>query len=190
MIGRRCVAAVLTGLAIAAVACGGETASAPPSSIPSRPPWMTIDCGDVPDDACALVAAGYGTSADRVTAISMRCVARTCSAASGKTEIGLLFASGQRMSHGSDWGAVQEDRAPRPAPPAGAPRPAPVCIGVAPERCLEMAQAGDVPLGAPGVTLITVRCTKGSCVEAAGEGETITRFEDGTRSTVGWSYGG
>ena len=26
--------------------------------------------------------------------------------------------------------------------------------------------------------------------EAAGEGETITRFEDGTRSTVGWSYGG
>lgn len=182
--------AALTGIALALAACGGDLTSALPTTAPSRPPGMTIDCGDVPDDACTVVAAGYGTGSDQVIAITMRCTAPTCSTASGKTEIGLLYASGQRMSHGTDWGAVQEDPAPRPAPLAGAPQPAPVCIGIAPARCIEMAQAGDVPLGAPGVTSITVRCTRGSCVDAAGDGETFIRFQDGTRSTVGWSYGG
>jgi len=52
-----------------------------------------------------------------------------------------------------------------------------------------MASAGDVPLGAPAVSVVTVRCTTPRCSETDGDGETTLTFEDGTRSIVGWTYG-
>lgn len=153
---------------------------------------MTVDCRDVAGDACTMVAAEYGggVGANEVMELTMRCVAQTCTTTDGKVEIGLLNASGQRMSHGYDWGADQENAALAPVAPVAAQLPAPVCLGVVGARCLEMARAGDIPMGAPRVTVITVRCTKGSCTDGAGEGETTLTFDDGTRSIVGWGYGG
>lgn len=190
MSGRRGAATALACIAVALAACGGAPASAPPNAAPTRPPGMTIDCGDVPEDACTVVAAEYGSDVGQVVELTVRCVARTCTVASGDVETGLRYASGRRMSHGRAWGAVQQDPGVPPAPPVAAPRPAPLCVGIARARCIEMAQAGDIPLGAPGVMTITVRCARRGCADSAGEGETVVRFVDGTHSTVGWTYGG
>ena len=173
-------------LAMAVPGCEINTANPTPVAMATRPAGMTVDCGDVAEEPCTNVAATYGEmqGGRRAIGIAMRCDVSTCTSASGRVVIGLLSADGVRMSHGTTWGSEPAgglSNAPLPAPVV-----APRCVGVPNARCFEMASAGDVPLGAPPVSVVTVRCTKGPCADGAGEGETTITFEDGTRSIVGW----
>jgi len=184
----RAVALLL--LAVAVPGCGMTTANATPVVMATRPAGMTVDCGDVAEEPCTNVAATYGEMQGdrRAIGISMRCDVSTCTSASGRVVIGLLSADGVRMSHGTTWGS--EPAGGLSNAPQAAPAVAPQCVGVPNTRCFEMARTGDVPMGAPAVSVVTVRCITPRCTETGGDGETTITFDDGTRSIVGWTYGG
>jgi hypothetical protein len=180
---------VLVGAALVALlGCSNEPGIQPSPVAVTRPPGMVVDCGDVPEPACTEAAAGFGSFAngERVIQMVMRCNVSPCTASGGQAELGMRFASGERMSSGHAWGATSGSGSTIPQDVSSV---APLCQGVPAAFCAEMATSGGLPLGAPDVATVTVRCLSPECSAGEGTGRTTILFSDGTRMRFEWGYG-
>jgi hypothetical protein len=65
----------------------------------------------------------------------------------------------------------------------------PVCVGLPAGPCRQNAGSdfGGVSVHG-GVIKIVVTCSKRPCTDAAGEGDTVISFADGTTQSYGWAY--
>ena len=67
----------------------------------------------------------------------------------------------------------------------------PTCVGLAFERCREMATSIIVPVGQTGrIVSILVSCTVERCDATQGQGTTRVTFEDGSSRVADWGYAG
>ena len=184
MVGGRVVRIALVAVAAmswSVLACDAAT------PVPTRPPAPVVDCLAAPPETCqqalgdahANAPAGEWPLRVRVTCSQPRCTLET-----GIAQVDVFYSDGSVQSYGSAW-----DAAPRVADPGAILPLTPACIGVAFERCREMATNIIVPVGQTGrLVSIVVRCTIAQCTPTTGQGTTRVTFEDGTTRVADWGY--
>ena len=150
-----------------------------------------VECVGIPEGTCREVVenaranAAPGTLPVRIRAV---CAQAACTPASGEVSVDVLDSDGRPENYVMGWaGPAMPGGDPGEPPPDLAVEP--VCRGVPAVQCREMALGvGDE--GPPGVRVlsIVITCTAPPCTAVSGDGDTIVTFQDGTRSTSGWSY--
>ena len=173
-------------LGLLAAACGGPSPTPTPLEM-----IQPVECIGVPASTCQEIVvearrnARPGTFAVRVRAA---CTRPECTSREGDVAIDVLYSDGRTESWGMGWsGAIDAvEPGPQVDPTLAA---TPMCQGVPPDRCAEMAisvVSGD-PAGSTVVSIL-VRCTAAPCTAEHGTGETIITLNDGTTSEGSWSY--
>jgi hypothetical protein len=142
---------------------------------------MSASCEDVPSGACseqmALVTAGLAN----VVEVNVKCAdATNCTRAGGHGIAMIRLANGQQLNRAWSYNGD-------PAPP-----PAPICVGVPPAQCASTAK-DEMEQISPSkrIVKVTVTCTSGSCVPAAGDAKVQIVLGDGSmvETNTGWSSG-
>ena len=155
--------------------------------IPSRPPEPVVDCLATPPETCqqALSDARANAPAGETTLrVRVTCSQPRCTLDSGVAQVDVFYSDGSVQSYGSAWEA-----APSVADPVDILPLTPTCIGLAIERCRQMATNIIVPVGQTGrLVSIVVRCTVAQCTPSTGQGTTRVTFEDGTMREADWGY--
>lgn len=158
------------------------------------PAEPVVDCIGVPAEQCRSAVADAMASAaagDRVTAITIRCTAPSCSPEDGEMAVTVILVGGRRTTSMSAWAM-----APATAADEGTVVPLPVqpiCAGVPVKACAQFATDSVQHLDRPAddVVSILVRCAADKpCVDERGAGSTDLTFRDGTHQTSEWIYEG
>ena len=120
-------------------------------------------------------------------AIDVSCVAAGCNDSSGSMDTVVTLRGGRQLrANPLTWGDGGGQQLPPGMPALPVP---PVCIGMPPGQCQQNAGGdfGDAAVHG-GVIKIVVTCKKNPCTDAAGEGDTVVTFADGTTQMHGWGY--
>ena len=142
---------------------------------------MSASCENVPSGACSEQMAIVTTGLADVREVNVKCAdATNCTRASGHGVAMIRLANGQQLnrawSYNGDPGPV----------------PAPICVGVPPARCASTA-SDEVDQISPSqrIVKVTVTCTSGSCIPAAGEAKVQIVLGDGSvvETDTGWASG-
>jgi hypothetical protein len=134
-------------------------------------------CTGLTGAACTQQADKVASRHPGALQVDLTCAVPKCSRASGAGTAVVTLADGSKVN---DTFAYVGDPAPMPSP---------VCTGLAPDRCADLAQSqfDELPLDAR-VMRIQVTCTAAACTDAGGEATVKLTMADGSVQEGGASW--
>ncbi len=181
---------VLTVIAVWVVA--GCTVDPGPTPIANPPADPLLACEGVPQDVCQGAVRDARLNAPRGTVpvrIQVACTAASCTPQQGQTKVDVQYSDGSISSYGTGWAGGAPGGAPGDVLIGSELSVQPICQGLPPKPCQEMALGVGTDPGDPAAVLsIIVRCTKPPCTAVSGDGDTIVTLDDGSTRQGSWSY--
>ncbi len=125
-------------------------------------------------------------------AIEVTCVVEACTSTGGTMNTVVTLDDGHQLrADPLTWGANSGGGRPPPPPqvPLGPLPVEPICQGVPPSLCQDMARSAISNNGTGvGIVKIVIRCTKAPCTDTRGEGDSTVTLADGSEQESGWAF--